>query len=195
MIPSRHLCRCGAKRNPSLDALQWTVWVSSTPLCFNSTQIFVGVAGTSFLYMFSLPYNGLKQRGIWVTISLVMILEPSMGATWKKGPMRVIGTGIGGCVGAFVMACAHAAAGGNDAAWQDRSGPAKIICTTLLLAFSCSLLQLLRLIDPPCAVPTTKHLALSTDQSFKSGCVRRVTAASCIWAGHSAMFTKVHCDC
>lgn len=68
----------------------------------------------------------------------------------QTGPMRVLGTAIGGCVGALVMVCAHAASGGNDLAWQDRQRPEKIIVTTLLLATFCAILQLLRARDPPC---------------------------------------------
>lgn len=101
--------------------------------------------------MFSVPYLALKQKGYWVTISLIMVLEPSQGATLKKGPMRVLGTGIGGCVGAFIMACAHAAIGSTDTAWQDPNRPEKIIVTTLLLAFCCAVLQLMRFRDPACA--------------------------------------------
>lgn len=54
----------------------------------NPLQLFVGVSGTTLLYTFSVPYYGLKMRGYWVTISLIMVLESTQGATYKKGAWR-----------------------------------------------------------------------------------------------------------
>ncbi|HET7230389.1 MAG TPA: FUSC family protein [Longimicrobium sp.] len=47
------------------------------------------------------------QRGYWVTLTALIVLQPSAGATWVKGVQRIGGTVAGGIVAAGIIALVH----------------------------------------------------------------------------------------
>ncbi|MFL5539045.1 MAG: FUSC family protein [Longimicrobiaceae bacterium] len=47
------------------------------------------------------------QRGYWITLTALIVLQPSAGATWVKGMQRIGGTVAGGLAAAGVMALVH----------------------------------------------------------------------------------------
>jgi len=47
------------------------------------------------------------QRGYWVTLTALIVLQPSAGATWVKGMQRIGGTVAGGIVAAGIIALVH----------------------------------------------------------------------------------------
>jgi uncharacterized membrane protein YccC len=51
------------------------------------------------------------QRGYWVTLTAVIVLQPYTGATMVKGLQRVVGTVLGGILAAFVAAAVHSSTG------------------------------------------------------------------------------------
>ncbi len=47
------------------------------------------------------------QRGYWVTLTALIVLQPSAGATWVKGMQRIGGTVLGGIAAAGIIALVH----------------------------------------------------------------------------------------
>ncbi|HYH83321.1 MAG TPA: FUSC family protein [Longimicrobium sp.] len=47
------------------------------------------------------------ERGYWVTLTALIVLQPSAGATWVKGVQRIGGTVAGGIVAAGIIALVH----------------------------------------------------------------------------------------
>jgi uncharacterized membrane protein YccC len=47
------------------------------------------------------------QRGYWVTLTALIVLQPSAGATWVKGLQRIGGTMAGGILAALIGALVH----------------------------------------------------------------------------------------
>jgi uncharacterized membrane protein YccC len=47
------------------------------------------------------------QRGYWITLTALIVLQPSAGATWVKGVQRIAGTVAGAIVAALVVATVH----------------------------------------------------------------------------------------
>lgn len=47
------------------------------------------------------------QRGYWITLTALIVLQPSAGATWVKGVQRIGGTVAGGVAAAGVLALVH----------------------------------------------------------------------------------------
>lgn len=47
------------------------------------------------------------QRGYWVTLTALIVLQPSAGATWVKGVQRIGGTVLGGIAAAGIIALVH----------------------------------------------------------------------------------------
>lgn len=110
------------------------------------TQIFIAVVVSTLIFTVREPYDGLKGRGLWTVITCVMVLEASFGATIKKGPFRIFGTGLGGCCAAVVMGITHAVVG--DARWAERNNVPKALTAALILAAAVASLQLVRFKDP-----------------------------------------------
>lgn len=47
------------------------------------------------------------ERGYWVALTALIVLQPSAGATWVKGVQRIVGTMAGGIVAAGIIALVH----------------------------------------------------------------------------------------
>lgn len=47
------------------------------------------------------------QRGYWITLTALIVLQPSAGATWVKGLQRIGGTVAGGIAAAALIAAVH----------------------------------------------------------------------------------------
>jgi len=47
------------------------------------------------------------QRGYWITLTALIVLQPSAGATWVKGVQRIGGTVAGGIAAAAILALVH----------------------------------------------------------------------------------------
>jgi len=47
------------------------------------------------------------QRGYWITLTALIVLQPSAGATWVKGMQRIGGTVAGGIAAAAILALVH----------------------------------------------------------------------------------------
>jgi len=47
------------------------------------------------------------QRGYWITLTALIVLQPSAGATWVKGLQRIGGTVAGGIAAAAILALVH----------------------------------------------------------------------------------------
>lgn len=47
------------------------------------------------------------QRGYWITLTALIVLQPSAGATWVKGLQRIGGTVAGGIATAAILALVH----------------------------------------------------------------------------------------
>lgn len=105
-------------------------------------QIFVAAVVSTLLYTVQPPYEGLKERGLWTVITCVMVLESSFGATVKKGPLRIFGTGLGGACAALTMAITHAVTG--NARWAVINNVPKAITASLILGFCVACLQVAR---------------------------------------------------
>lgn len=47
------------------------------------------------------------DHGAWVTLTTVLILQPSLGETWTRGVQRVLGSVVGGAIAALLVTLSH----------------------------------------------------------------------------------------
>ncbi|KAL4425283.1 hypothetical protein ABPG75_009299 [Micractinium tetrahymenae] len=64
-------------------------------------------------------WTGWGMNGTWIVVSIMVVMEPSVGAGLRKAWLRVVGTLVGGLAGLATLYLGFAAAGGRE--WQ---GPA-----------------------------------------------------------------------
>jgi len=111
------------------------------------TQMFVAVAVACLLFTFRTPYAFFDGKGIWSVITVILVLEPTMGATAKKVKLRMVGTILGGALGAAIVGLALVV----NRSWASPPGGdalPKSLTVALGVAGMCWALQARRLRDP-----------------------------------------------
>jgi hypothetical protein len=135
------------------------------------TQMFVAVAASCLLFVFRTPHAFLHGKGLWTAITVILVLEPTFGATNRKVKLRMVGTVVGGGLGGAVVAAANVI---NDG-WTPPPGNADAIPKSLTVAglvAACSwVLEFRRLRDP------NRECALRAPADALFVCVR---PASCV---------------
>lgn len=85
---------------PLLGAMAWR-----SALLRHALRLAIsGAIASAFTHSFHVP------RGYWMTLTVVIILQPYVSATFQKGLQRVIGTIAGGVIAAVIAAVVHSPA-------------------------------------------------------------------------------------
>ncbi|HEX8906800.1 MAG TPA: FUSC family protein, partial [Longimicrobiaceae bacterium] len=118
------------------------------------------------------------ERGYWVTLTALIVLQPSAGATWVKGLQRIGGTVAGGIAAAVIAALVH--------------GPDALLAIIFVLACgTASMLQVNYAVFSALLTPTfvllaetavpDRHLPLIRVANTLIGGVLAVVAARALW--------------
>jgi hypothetical protein len=112
------------------------------------TQMCVAVLAAALLFVFRTPHGFMHGKGLWTAITVILVLEPTFGATNRKVKLRMVGTVVGGGLGGAVVAAANVINGG----WTPPPGNADAVPKSLAVAglvAACSwVLEFRRLRDP-----------------------------------------------
>ena len=114
------------------------------PLLRVPAQMAVAATSAAALFVFRRPHDFFRGTGLWTSITIVLVLEPSCGATSKKARLRLGGTILGGGLGGGIVALARLV---NGPTWDSPPGGdavPKSLAVCASIGVACGALQFLR---------------------------------------------------